>query len=108
MVLKPSTEGAVLVFDAQLLQDDYLYIQHYDGDLTSAMRALISSVQECGAQNRPRPDGIHWFQAFPRFDQLSALAHEGARPILRPNFRPSPSINCFGKLQHCRLLTWMT
>lgn len=87
MVLKPSTEGAVLLFDDLLLRDDSLFVKHYDGDLTSAMRALISSVQECGAENRLRPDGLHRFKAFPRFD------HEGARSILRPDFRPNAGSN---------------
>ena len=90
--LKPSTEGAVLDFDEQQLHDDIMFIQHYSGNLTSAMQELISSRQLLGAANRLCPDSLHRFMGFPRFGQLRQLAHEGAHPILRPDFQPNAGV----------------
>ena len=80
----------MLVFDEQQIYDDIFYIQHFDGDLTSAMGSLISLRQEHGAANRLRPDALPYFTAFPRFGALSRLALDGAHPVLREGFRPAP------------------
>jgi hypothetical protein len=83
MCLKPSTEGAVLVFDKRQIHDDILYVQLFNGDLTTAMTSLIALRQEDGAANRLRPEALRYFRDFPRFDALSRLAYDGAAPILR-------------------------
>jgi hypothetical protein len=80
MCLKPST---VLVFDKRQIHDDILYVQHFNGDLTTAMTSLIALRQEDGAANRLRPEALRYFRDFPRFDALSRLAYDGAAPILR-------------------------
>jgi hypothetical protein len=52
MSLKPSTEGAVLVFDEQQIHDDLFDVQHFDGDLTAAMDgiALFTTTRSGGCQ----------------------------------------------------------
>jgi hypothetical protein len=93
MCLKPSTEGADLDFDDQQLRDDLLFVQNYSGDFTTAMEALIASRQLLGAADRLQPGSLHRFAGFPRLDQLSQLAHHGARPILRPGFQPNAGMD---------------
>jgi hypothetical protein len=93
MCLKPSTEGAVLVFDKRQIHDDLLYVQHFNGDLTSAMKSLISLRQEDGAANRLRPAALPYFKNFPRYEALSRLACDGAAPILREGFQPNAGMD---------------
>lgn len=93
MSSRPSTKDASLCFDEGQIHADAVFIASFDGDITSALQALISDRQAQSAHLHLNPVSVGAFRGYPRLQQLAVLASEGARPIMKPGFTPNRGVN---------------